>query len=93
VGLEYLQRRRLHSLPGQPVQCSITLRGKKFFLMFRQNLPEIYTNSKYNSKMKKFCYFTRVIGGISKSSINLNLLNTLKYLPLLYEEIFWMCSP
>jgi len=23
VGLEYLQRRRLHNLPGQPVQCSV----------------------------------------------------------------------
>jgi len=32
VGLEYLQRRRLHSPPGSLFQCSVTLRGKKFFL-------------------------------------------------------------
>jgi len=37
AGLEYLQRRRLHNLPGQPVQGSVTLRGKKFLLMFRRN--------------------------------------------------------
>ena len=37
VGLEYLQRRRLHNLPGQPVPVSVTLRGKKFLLMFRRN--------------------------------------------------------
>jgi len=37
AGFEYLQRRRLHNLPGQPVQCSVTLRGKKFFLMFSWN--------------------------------------------------------
>jgi len=36
VGLEYLQR-RLHNLPGQLFQCSITLRVKNFFLMFRQS--------------------------------------------------------
>jgi len=32
--LEYLQRRRLQSLPGQLFQCSVTLKGKKFFLMY-----------------------------------------------------------
>ena len=37
-GLEYLQRRRLHNLPlGSLGQGSITLRGKKFFLMFSWN--------------------------------------------------------
>jgi len=33
AGLEYLQRRRLHNLPGQPVPVLRHLRGKKFFLM------------------------------------------------------------
>jgi len=37
VGFEYLQRRRIHNLPGSLFQCSVTLRGKKFFLMFRRN--------------------------------------------------------
>jgi len=37
AGLEYLQRRRLHNLSGQPVPVLVTLRGKKFFLMFRRN--------------------------------------------------------
>jgi len=34
AGLEYLQRRRLHNFPqqGSLFQCSVTLRGKKFFL-------------------------------------------------------------
>jgi len=36
VGLEYLQRRRLHSLPGQPVPV-LRHSVKKFFLMFRWN--------------------------------------------------------
>ena len=38
VGFEYLQRRRLHKPPlGSLFQCSVTLRVKKFFLMFRWN--------------------------------------------------------
>jgi len=28
AGLEYLQRRRLHNLPGSLFQCSVTLRVK-----------------------------------------------------------------
>jgi len=35
--LEYLQRRRIHNPSGQPVPVLVTLRGKKFFLMFRRN--------------------------------------------------------
>jgi len=34
VGFEYLQRMRLHN-PSEKFQCSITLKVKKFFLMFR----------------------------------------------------------
>jgi len=34
VSFEYLQRRRIHNLSGLPVPCSVTLRVKKFFLMF-----------------------------------------------------------
>jgi len=37
AGLEYLQRRRNHNSLGSLFQGSITLRGKKFFLMFRWN--------------------------------------------------------
>ena len=33
AGFEYLQRRKLHNLSGQPVQYSITLRVKKFLLV------------------------------------------------------------
>ena len=36
AGLEYLQRRRLHSLPGQNLSESVTLQGKKFFLMIQK---------------------------------------------------------
>lgn len=35
VGLGCLYRGRLHTHPGQSVQCSDTLNGKKFFLMLR----------------------------------------------------------
>jgi len=31
---EYLQRRRHYNPYRQPVQCSVTLKVKKFFLMF-----------------------------------------------------------
>jgi len=37
AGLEYLQRRRLQTSLGSLFQGSVTLRGKKFFLMFRRN--------------------------------------------------------
>jgi len=37
AGVENLQRRRVNNLSGNLSQCSVTLRGKKFFLMFRQN--------------------------------------------------------
>ena len=36
AGFEYLQRRRLHNLPGQPVPV---LRHPQIFLMFRWNFP------------------------------------------------------
>jgi len=36
VGLEYLQSWTIHNL-GNLFQCSVTLRGKKFFLTFRWN--------------------------------------------------------
>jgi len=37
AGFQYLQRRRLHTSLGSLFQCSVTLRVKKFFLMFRWN--------------------------------------------------------
>jgi len=37
VGFEYLQRRRIHNPSVLPVQCSVTLKVKKFFLVFRWN--------------------------------------------------------
>ena len=36
VGFEYLQRRRIHNPSGQ-FYCSVTLRVRNFFLMFRCN--------------------------------------------------------
>jgi len=37
AGFEDLQRRRIHSLLGSLFQCSVTLRGKKFLLIFSWN--------------------------------------------------------
>jgi len=37
AGLEYLQRRDSTTSLGSLCKCSVTLRGKKFFLMFRRN--------------------------------------------------------
>jgi len=38
AGLEYVQGRRLHTPSGQPVQCSVTLKVKKFFLITLDNI-------------------------------------------------------
>jgi len=64
MGLEYLQRRRLHRLSGQPVPVSVTLTIKKFFCVliwnflctsFRPLLPVLLLHTTEKSLASSIC--------------------------------------